>query len=177
MTLPAAMTCTLYLMRHGIASEPMRGTSDADRALTEEGVRKTTRVASGLKALGVELDAVLSSPFRRAEETARLVADVLSPTLPVELYPPLAAASAPAQDVLKGLKLSRRVSRLLLVGHQPDLGELASYLMTGSASLAPLPFRKAAVAAFTVGALPPRRAGVLEWFLTPGQLRAIADNA
>lgn len=169
------MTCTLYLMRHGIAADPARGTNDADRALTEEGVRKTTRVAAGLKALGVELDAVLSSPFRRAEETARLVADVLSPDLAVELYPPLAAGAQP-QDVLKGLKLARRVSRLLLVGHQPDLGELASFLMTGSAALAPLPFRKAAVACFSVGSLPPRRPGLLEWFLTPAQLRAIANH-
>ncbi len=169
------MTCTMYLMRHGIAAEPTRGTSDADRALTEEGVRKTTRVAAGLKALGVELDAILTSPFRRAEETARLVADVLNPTLPVELYPPLASGAVPL-DVLKGLKLARRVTRVMLVGHQPDLGELASYLMTGSAGLAALPFRKAAVASFSVASLPPRHAGLLDWFVTPAQLRAIAGS-
>jgi len=169
------MTCALYLMRHGIAADAVRGTSDADRALTEEGVRKTTRVARGLEVLGVELDAVLSSPLRRADETARIVAEVLCPGLPIELYPPLAAGATPP-EILAGLKLPRRVTRLLLVGHQPDLGDLASYLMTGSAALAPLPFRKAAVAAFTVGALPPRSAGLLEWFLTPGQLRCIADS-
>jgi len=168
------MTCTLYLMRHGIAAEPTRTTSDADRALTEEGVRKTTRVAIGLQTLGIEPDAILSSPFRRAEETARLVADILTPSLAVELYPPLAAGATP-QDILKGLK-ARRASQLMLVGHQPDLGDLASYLMTGSASQAPLPFRKAGVAAITVASLPPRTAGLLEWFLTPGQLRAIADS-
>jgi phosphohistidine phosphatase len=169
------MVCTLYLMRHGIAAEPARGTDDADRALTDEGVRKTTQVAIGLKRLGVELDGILSSPLRRAEETARLVADVVSPTLAVELYPPL-SAGATAQDILKGLRPARRETRLLLVGHQPDLGDLASYLMTGSASLAPLPFKKAAVAAITVASLPPRATGLLEWFLTPGQLRAIGDS-
>jgi len=169
------MVCTLYLMRHGLAADPVRGVNDADRALTEEGVRKTTRVAIGLKRLGVELDAVLSSPFRRAEETARLVADIVSPTVAVELYPALSAGAA-APDILEGLKPARRDTRLLLVGHQPDLGELASYLMTGSASLAPLPFKKAAVAAITVTDLPPRAAGLLEWFLTPSQLRIIGEG-
>jgi len=40
----------------------------------------------------------------------------------------------------------------------------------------PLPFKKAGVAAIALGAIPPRAPGVLEWFLTPGQLRAIADG-
>lgn len=169
------MTCTLYLMRHGIAAEPQRGSSDAERPLTDEGVRKTTRVAQGLHALGVAVDLILTSPFRRAAETAHLVADVLHPRLPVTSYPPLAAGATP-QAVLNGLDLPPRVTRLMLVGHQPDLGELASYLLTGSASLAPLAFRKAAVAAINTGALPPRRAGVLDWFLTPSLLRAIAER-
>jgi hypothetical protein len=48
--------------------------------------------------------------------------------------------------------------------------------MTGSASLAPLPFKKAGVAAIELSALPPRSAGLLQWFLTPGQLRDIASS-
>jgi len=169
------MRCTLYLMRHGLAADPVRGMRDADRALTEDGVRRTSRIAVGLKRLGVEVDAILTSPYRRAEETARLVAEALSPGLAVELYPPLSAGAA-APDILKGLKPARGTTRLLLVGHQPDLGDLASYLLTGSPTLAPLPFKKAAVAAIRVASLPPRRAGILEWFLTPGQLRALAGR-
>ncbi len=149
--------------------------NDADRALTAEGMRKTTRVAIGLQTLGVEPDLVLSSPLRRAEETARLVADVLTPNAGVELYPPLAGGFS-AEDVVKGLRPHRQVRELLLVGHQPDLGDLASYLLTGSANLAPLPFKKAGVAAITLGSVPPRSTGLLEWFLTPGQLRAIAAS-
>ena len=167
------MSVLIYLMRHGIAADPTAGMNDADRALTAEGVRKTTRAAVGLSELGVKPDLILSSPLRRAEETARLVADVLTPGPAVELYPPLAGGFA-AADIIKGLRPHRQAHELLLVGHEPDLGELASYLLTGSANLAPLPFKKAGVAAITVGAVPPRSAGLLEWFVTPGQLRAIA---
>lgn len=169
------MPIIIYLMRHGIAADATAGMSDADRALTAEGVRKTTRVAVGLQKLGAKPDLILSSPLRRAEETARLVADVLAPNSAVELYPPLAGGFA-VDDIVKGLRPHRRAGELLLVGHQPDLGDLASYLMTGAPHLAPLPFKKAGVAAISLGSLPPRSAGLLEWFLTPGHLRSIASS-
>ena len=169
------MSIVVYLMRHGIAADPVSGVSDADRALTSEGVHKTRRVAVGLQKLGVKPELIVSSPLRRAEETARLVGDVLAHEVAIELYSPL-AGGFPADDVVKGLRAHRGLSELLLVGHQPDLGNLASYLLTGSANLAPLPFRKAGVAAITLGSIPPRSVGMLEWFLTPGQLRAIGSS-
>lgn len=169
------MSSVIYLMRHGIAADPAPGMSDADRALTPEGVRKTARVAAGLAKLGVKPDLILSSPLRRAEETAHLVADALDGRAAVELFPPLSPGVAPS-DLIKQLRAHRRASELLLVGHQPDLGELASYLLTGTPRLVALPFRKAGVAAIAVASLPPRRPGDLEWFLTPGQLRAVASS-
>ena len=63
-----------------------------------------------------------------------------------------------------------------MVGHQPGLGELASQLLTGSATLAMLPFRKGGLAAIALSALPPRAAGTLQWFVTPKQLRWIAGE-
>ena len=167
------MTCTIYLVRHGIAGAAPAGMSDADRRLTPEGHRKMRRIAGGLKRLGISPDVVLSSPLRRAEETAAVLAAVLAPELPVEIYPPLAPGHE-APEVLKGLHPYRAAHALVLVGHQPDLGMLGSHLLTGASSLAPLPFRKGAVAAIRVASLPPRTAGVLAWFMTPRQLRAMA---
>ena len=169
------MSSVIYLMRHGIAADPAPGVSDADRALTPEGVRKTERVAAGLEKLGIKPDVILSSPLRRAEETARLVAEALDARPRVELFPPLGPGVAPS-ELVKQLRAHRRASELLLVGHQPDLGELASFLLTGTPKLVPLPFRKAAVAAIAVSSLPPRRPGDLEWFLTPGQLRSLGSS-
>lgn len=168
------MALLVYLMRHGIAEDPRHGLADADRALTDEGEEKTARVAAGLRTLGVRPDAILSSPLRRAEQTARIAAGRLGGE--VTLTPLLAPGTAP-RTLVGGLHDARGARQLLLVGHQPDLGELASFLLTGSPGLVPLPFKKAAVAAIQVGALPPRGPGLLHWFLTPGQLRAIASGS
>lgn len=168
------MSCVLYLVRHAIAEELATGRSDDDRRLTPEGIRKIRAVALGLKRLGVRPDAILSSPLRRAHETATLLAEVLAPDLAAELCPMLAPAGGPAA-VLTGLRAHRRSRHLLLVGHQPDLGELASQLLTGSPARAPLPFKKGGVAAIEVASLPPRGVGTLQWFLTPKQLRAVGQ--
>ena len=133
------------------------------------------RIAAGLKRLDVVPDVVLSSPLRRAEETAVVLVGVLAPTLSVEIYPLLAPGHESA-EVLKGLRPYRAAQALVLAGHQPDMGLLASHLLTGSSNLAPLPFRKGAVAAIGVDAVPPRAPGELLWFMTPKQLRAIGGH-
>jgi phosphohistidine phosphatase len=166
------MACTLYLVRHGIAAPASASIIDADRALTEEGMRKTGRVAHGLRALNVKPEAILSSPLRRAQETAEIMASILAPKVPVEIHPPLAFGHEP-REVIQTLRAHRGAEQVMLVGHQPDMGELASFLLSGSPNLVHLPFKKAATAAVTVASLPPRSAGVLEWFLTPAQLKLI----
>jgi phosphohistidine phosphatase len=165
------MNCVVYLVRHGIAAPASSGMSDNDRALTPDGKRKMRRIAVGLKRLGVAPDVVLSSPLRRAEETATILIHTLARQLRAENYQ-LLAPGHDAPEVVKGLRPYRAAGELVLVGHQPDLGRLASHLLTGSSSLAPLPFKKGAVAAIRVAAIPPRAAGVLMWFMTPKQLRA-----
>jgi phosphohistidine phosphatase len=169
------MPCTLVLLRHGIAAEAKPGAPDAERALTEEGARKTTNAAIGLGQLDVAPDVVLTSPLRRAEETARIACSVLAPRLSPEIYLPLGPGHDP-REVVDGLRAYRDAEQILLVGHQPDLGELASHLLTGATSLVPLPFKKAGAAAIALASLPPRRPGVLEWFVTPMALRAIARS-
>lgn len=168
------MTCTLYLVRHGIAEDAGPGVGDAERALTAEGARKMTEIAHGLRTLEVKPDLILSSPLRRAEQTADRLCSVLSPDSAVEIYPLLAPGHAPA-DLLKGLAAHRSAQALVLVGHQPDMGELASFLVSGSATQVPFDFKKGAIAAIEVSALPPRTVGLLRWFAPPKLLRALAD--
>jgi phosphohistidine phosphatase len=170
------MSCTLYLVRHGIAQEAPAGMSDADRALTADGARKMTRIAAGLRRLGVAPDVVLASPLRRAEETASLLAAALAPDRPVEIYPALAPGHA-AAELVRGLQAYRQARRIVLVGHQPDMGQLASFVVSGSTSIAAMPFKKGGVAAIRVASLSRHPSGVLEWFLTPKQLRLIGRHA
>ena len=127
------MAYVLYLVRHAIA-EARGATADADRRLTAEGARRMRRVALGLKRLGVAPELIVSSPLRRAEETAAILVSVLAPDLPIEIYPPLAPGN-PIAEVISGLRQYRRAHHVILVGHQPSLGELASQLLTGSPSL------------------------------------------
>jgi phosphohistidine phosphatase len=100
------------------------------------------------------------------------LATVLTPNRTVEIYPALAPGHD-AGDVLNGLQAHRRASAVMLVGHQPDMGELASFLLSGSASLIQLDFKKGGVAAIAVPALPPRSSGILRWSLTPKQARLV----
>jgi phosphohistidine phosphatase len=168
------MSCTLYVMRHGIAEDAQPGQGDEARALTEEGLRKTRAAAAGLRQLGVAPQLILTSPLRRAVQTAEIVADVLDSGKP-EIFPQLAPGYG-ASETFRHLPSKGRLHQVFLVGHQPDLGELAAYLLTGDPHLAPLPFKKAAVAAIAVDALPPTHGGLLEWFLTGRQLRAIGRD-
>ena len=68
----------LYIIRHAIAVD--EGTpeyeDDSQRPLTDKGKKKMRQIAKGLRALGVEFDLILSSPYVRAKETAEILADV-----------------------------------------------------------------------------------------------------
>jgi len=169
------MNHIIYLVRHAIAAAAPAGMSDADRALTPEGQEKMRRAAVGLTHLDVMPDVVLSSPLRRAQETAAVVVSELRLESSVEIYPSLAPGHDP-EEVCKGLRTYRSARELMLVGHEPNMGLLASHLLTGSPTLVALPFKKGAVAAIAVEAIPPRAAGMLLWFMTPKQLRAVGGR-
>jgi phosphohistidine phosphatase len=167
------MSVTIYVMRHGDAEETSATGADADRQLTSAGKKKVIEIARGLKRLDVRPDVVLSSSLPRAMETATLAAEVLDKALEVGSLASL-GPGYDAASTLEGLESYRGVASVMLVGHQPHLGELASLLMSGSDSVSPLPFKKGGVACFEVDSLPPEGAGMLCWFMTPKQLRALS---
>jgi phosphohistidine phosphatase len=164
------MAHVLCLFRHGIAEDPSPAVLDADRALTPEGIDKTRLAAAGLRRLGFVPDVILSSPLRRAVETARILAREFEMEDAVELEPRLAGGDPP-EEIVRGLRDHRGAGCLLLVGHEPGLGMTASTLLSGSPGLVRLRFKKAGAAGIAVGSLPPRSTGELLWFLTPRQLR------
>jgi len=169
------MSCTLLIVRHGIAEDAARGMRDADRRLTPDGIRKLQAVAAGLQSLGVAPQAILSSPLRRAEETAVLLQRTLLPKKSVATFAPLAPGHDPA-EVARALGSHRTAHQLMLVGHQPDLGHFVSDLLSGSITVQ-VDFKQGGVAAVEVTSLPPHAPGVLLWMLTPKQLRAIGRGA
>jgi phosphohistidine phosphatase len=112
----------IWLLRHGDASD---GSPDAERPLTDKG-REQSRVAgAALKAIGVELDACLTSPKVRAAETARLACEQVGDVEP-QLEPKLAGGPFDAEALAAGLG-----DDVLLVGHDPDFSA-AVHSLTGA---------------------------------------------
>ena len=96
----------LYILRHAIAEErsgPMPG-GDSQRRLTAEGKTKMLRAAKGMKALELDFDLIIISPFVRAKETTDIVAEVFGLAGALKLTPSLAADGSPKEliDELKG---------------------------------------------------------------------------
>ena len=160
----------LYLIRHGIAEE--RGEDwpdDTKRPLTDEGKSNLRKQARGLQRLGVTFDVMLTSPLVRAKQTAEIIAaayDARPSLVTVESLSP----NGSFQSVLRDLEEHGKKSRIALVGHEPDLGELAARL---AGLRRPLEFKKGAICRIDVKTLPPAGPGALRWFFPPKVLRSI----
>jgi phosphohistidine phosphatase len=111
----------IWLLRHGDAED---GTPDAERPLTEKGRDQARAVGGALKALGVELDACLTSPKVRAADSARIVCEALG--VEPELEPKLSGGPFDAEALAAGLG-----DDVLLVGHDPDFS-MAVHSLTGA---------------------------------------------
>lgn len=162
---------TFLLMRHGIAVDVgERGvTCDADRMLSAEGIRKAEDVVRGLADTGVGVDAVLSSPLLRASETASIAVRLLAPGTDMAFMDEL----APGANVRHLLRMLADDGRdLMVVGHMPDMAELAAGMLTASPRLY-LQFKKAAVASITFPGPVEAGAGRLDWLLQPRQSRRL----
>jgi phosphohistidine phosphatase len=161
----------LYLIRHAIAEDqsPGRWPDDSDRPLTEEGERRFRKAARGLARLGPPVDAVLASAFTRAWRTAELLAEEAGWPLP-ERCPELEAGRS-ALDAVRALKRLPGPNAVAMVGHEPQLGELASLLLTGSAHAAAIQMKKGGAAWLLLDDGPRPAAALLGWLLTPKVLR------
>ncbi|MEN2508720.1 phosphohistidine phosphatase SixA [Stutzerimonas stutzeri] len=129
----------LWLLRHGQAEPKAR--TDAQRNLTDVGRREVEGAAAPLQDQSLQV--ILVSPYQRAQQTAEIVRQALGFTGPVETVPWLTPDSDPADAMLY---LDRRTEqRLLLVTHQPLVGALGGWLVSGHRD-APLPMATASLA-------------------------------
>lgn len=164
-------TLELYLIRHGLAAE--RGEhypDDSKRPLTNEGISRLKREAKGLAALEVSFDEIITSPLVRARQTADVFAEAMKPKPAVSLADALTPAGRPA-DVVQALATHTKKARLALVGHEPNMGALAAFLIGAKT---PVPFKKGAVCRIDFGGVPSRGRGQIVWFATPRMLRELA---
>jgi phosphohistidine phosphatase len=141
----------LWLLRHGDAED---GSPDSERPLTEKGEEQSRTAGRALAALGVELDACLTSPKLRAARTAELACEALGADPQHE--PKLAGGPFDPEALAAGLG-----DNVLLVGHDPDFS-MAVHALTG----AQVRMKKGGLAGI--------EKGEIKVLLRPNELRLIA---
>ncbi|MGA2215129.1 MAG: phosphohistidine phosphatase SixA [Bryobacteraceae bacterium] len=153
----------IYILRHGIAEDAPAGQPDAERALTSDGRKKLRSVLRSAAASGVAPSLILTSPLKRALQTAQIAAEILE--YPGELLRTrtLEPNSSP-KAIWDEIRVHKDEARILLVGHEPLFGRLMAYLL-GSPDLQ-VEFKKGAMACIELDRFPAEPHGVLRWMLT-----------
>jgi len=154
----------IYILRHGIAEEPKAGARDADRALTSEGRKKLREVMRVAQKAGVSPSLILSSPYRRAFETAQVAAEILGYREEILQTRALIPSSDP-KAVWEEIRAHKQAKELLLVGHEPLFGCLVGHLL-GTPALQ-MDFKKGALVRVDLDQFGVQPRGVLRWMLTP----------
>ncbi len=158
----------LYLMRHANAGVRRENpVQDAKRALIREGKDQCILMARMLSTLRVQIDVVVSSPLKRALQTAQLVSTELGYDSKVEISPALGldADYASFQRLIE--KYSDREG-VLFVGHNPNLFKFLGRIITGNGA-AGVRMRKGSVARIDMDKHPP----LLQWLIDPRMARWI----
>jgi phosphohistidine phosphatase len=165
----------LFILRHGIAVEPGSPgyAKDADRPLTAEGERKTRRIAEAMATMDLSFDLILSSPYRRARQTAEIVAEVRKARKQLEYSEEVTPGGSPRKLIEQLARLEPAPVNVLLVGHEPDLSGLVSLLVSGNNGFNVL-LKKGGLCKLSAESLIHGRCAVLEWLLTPKQMARMA---
>jgi len=161
----------LYIVRHAIA-EPQGAAADAERALTEEGIEKMKKAAAGLRAANAIPDVILSSPLVRARQTAEILNEAFDGKALFKMIPSLAPSGNRA-ELNRELRRHEGAAGIMLVGHQPSLGEIAGEITCGSSGC-PLELKKGGACAIEIEKLAPAPRGTLLWLMPPAILRKLA---
>jgi phosphohistidine phosphatase len=175
----------ILLVRHAIAEERetfvLTGKHDDARPLTPRGDRRFRQVVRGLRIVMPRLDVVATSPLVRAQQTASILGAGYGGVPSVEVLRPLVPGGV-HEDVVTWLEARRAVWReaaaiavVALVGHEPDLGQLASWFLTGEAGPWMAIKKGGVVAVEFADRVVPGKARLV-WAMPPGVLRAVRED-
>jgi phosphohistidine phosphatase len=154
----------LFILRHGEAGNRMTVVEeDSERSLTPEGQIEMQKIARSLKVMELQANRVITSPLRRARETAEITAKILK--IPIleewdELKP---NGSKPA--LYRKLARIEQNSGLILVGHEPYLSSMIGEIIGTTG--ARLILKKGGLGKIRITSFTPQVSGELRWLLTP----------
>jgi phosphohistidine phosphatase len=164
----------LLVIRHAIAEDrdewAFSGKPDAERPLTRDGRDRMRRAASGIALEAPRLDLIATSPLVRAVQTAEIVADEYDGkelTVVGELSPECAP-----ETLLPWLRSHEPDTTIAVVGHEPHLGFLVGWLLTGRHESF-VELKKGAAVLLEFDDPPAAGNATLLWALQPGQLRRL----
>ena len=157
----------IYLMRHGIASEPDGPgfEDDRQRPLTARGRDIINKIARALKKLDVKPELILSSPYVRAEQTAAILAKEFDRQQHL-IFSDLLVPTGEADAIISAIVKNYMADELLIVSHVPCLNLLVSFLAAADLDLA-INIKKGGVCCLLADDLRLDRRASLEWLLTP----------
>ena len=161
----------IYLVRHGAAHTKE---DDQERHLNKDGLEQCHLSGKALRRLDIKFDLVISSPKARARQTAEIIAgEVGYPKNKIKVTETLEPTASP-KDTISYLNNFTEKNNVMLAGHLPLLGNLASELLSKNPQIS-FYFEAGAVCRIDVDQ-PISHTGTFRWFLTPEQLRLIAQT-
>jgi phosphohistidine phosphatase len=159
----------LYFLRHASAGQSVSNPKkDEKRALDDSGVEQCGYVGRALAALDVQVEAILSSPLKRAAQTASLVGNELSYEGKLLLEDALRPGATFA-DFRRLLDKHAKRETVMVVGHNPNLSEFLGRIISESGCQAVVELKKGAVARVELN----RNSAAMHWCLTPKVLRTL----
>jgi len=163
----------LYILRHAIALDHSEWKkADAERPLSDEGIKKMKKAAKGIRHLDLHLDWILTSPFRRAYDTAQIVAKELKAKEKLKVTKML-AVGGDQKALIRHLGLNfRSWESVLLVGHEPSLSHLISMLTAGTGDM-DVEIDKGSLVKLSTDSLTYGKCARLEWILPSKILKKI----
>ena len=163
----------IYFVRHASAGERvLNPKKDEKRPLDADGIEQCGYVGRALAAMNVQPDMIISSPLKRAAQTASLIGNELGFEGKLQLEAAMKPEASFA-DFRRMLDKYAKQEAIMVVGHNPSITEFLARIITKSGSEALLEFKKGAVARTETV----RQAARLNWFLTPKMARTIQTAA
>lgn len=162
----------LYFLRHASAGKTMLNPKkDERRPLDEEGILQARYMGRLLANLDVQVDQIISSPLKRARQTASLVANELAFEAAVQTDDALRPA-AEFQQFQAMLARYGKYDAIMVVGHNPSFTEFLSKSVSARSGAAQVEFKKGSVAKVDMHG----RTGTLQWLVTPKIARTLQTS-
>jgi phosphohistidine phosphatase len=162
---------TVYFVRHASAGQrKFNPKKDEKRPLDAEGIHQCTQIGRILSALEVTVDAVISSPLKRATQTASLIANEIGHEGKLNIETALRPEAK--YDYFRDmLRKYAKFESVMVVGHNPNFSEFLGRMVVANGDRAYFDLKKGAVAKVESE----QKKFVVHWLLTPRLAKASAD--